>query len=107
MDEAAQHIGYILGRCFDENIRTIEPSKRAEDEWVEEIIKLSRFNEEFLEACTPGYYNNEGKPNPISRQNAAYGKGPIPFFRMMEAWREDGAMEGLQIAGGAQVTRST
>ncbi len=98
MDEAAQHIGYILGRCFDENVRTIEPSQEAEDEWVEEIIRLSRFNEDFLEACTPGYYNNEGKPNPISRQNAAYGKGPIPFFRMMEAWRADGTMEGLETA---------
>ncbi|MEM6704026.1 MAG: NAD(P)/FAD-dependent oxidoreductase, partial [Acidobacteriota bacterium] len=70
MDEAARHAGYILGRCFEEDLDTIEPSREAEDAWVEEIIKLSRFNEEFLEACTPGYYNNEGKPNPVSRQNS-------------------------------------
>ncbi|MEM6707126.1 MAG: monooxygenase, partial [Acidobacteriota bacterium] len=73
-----------------------EPSREAEDAWVEEIIKLSRFNEEFLEACTPGYYNNEGKPNPVSRQNSAYGKGPIPFFRKMAEWREEGTMAGLE-----------
>ncbi len=97
MDEAAQHLGYILSRCIGENVNTIEPDRQAEDEWVEEIIRLSRFNEDFLESCTPGYYNNEGQPNPISRQNAAYGKGPIPFFRMMAAWREAGTLEGLNI----------
>ncbi|MEM9409455.1 MAG: NAD(P)/FAD-dependent oxidoreductase [Acidobacteriota bacterium] len=97
MDEAARHAGYILGRCFEEDLDTIEPSREAEDAWVEEIIRLSRFNEEFLEACTPGYYNNEGKPNPVSRQNSAYGKGPIPVFRKRAEWRQEGTMEGLEV----------
>ena len=96
IDEAARHIGYLINRCFDDNIKTLEPGQAAEDAWVEEIIRLSRFNEEFLASCTPGYYNNEGQPDPVSRQNAAYGKGPIPFFRMMAAWREAGTLEGLE-----------
>ncbi len=99
IDEAAQHISYIMQRCEEENLTTVEATASAEDEWVEEIIRLSRFNEEFLNACTPGYYNNEGQPNPISKQNAAYGKGPNPFFKLMREWREDGRMEGLALDG--------
>ncbi|MBL6691970.1 MAG: NAD(P)/FAD-dependent oxidoreductase [Pseudomonadales bacterium] len=96
MDETARHIAYILDQCADGNITTIEPTQDAEDAWVEEIIRLSRINDGFQEACTPGYYNNEGKPDPRSAQNSSYGKGPNPFFRLMKEWREEGSMQGLE-----------
>ncbi len=96
MDESARHMGYILNRCFSEDILEIEPSEAAEAAWVEEIVSLSRFNEEFQASCTPGYYNNEGKPNPRSIQNGSYGRGPNPYFRKMAAWREEGSMAGLE-----------
>ena len=95
MDEAAQHIAYIVDRCFTDDISAIEPSQKAEDEWVAEIIQLSRISESFQAECTPGYYNNEGQPNPRSAQNSSYGKGPIPFFSRMKAWRDDGGLAGL------------
>lgn len=97
MDEAARHIGYVIGKCYAEGINTIEASQQAEDEWVEEIVSLSRYNEEFLAACTPGYYNNEGQPNPKSIQNGAYGKGPNPYFKKMAAWREADTLPGLEL----------
>jgi hypothetical protein len=62
---------------------------------VEHIISISRFNEEFLASCTPGYYNNEGMPSRRAIQNGAYGKGPNPFFRITNQWREAGGMEGM------------
>ncbi len=95
MDETANHLGYILGRCFAEGINTVEVSKEAEDAWVDEIIAVSRYNEDFLAACTPGYYNNEGQPNPKSIQNGPYGKGSRPYFRITQAWRDEGTMAGL------------
>jgi len=95
MDEAAQHIAYIIDRCLTEDIGAIEPSQKAEDEWVAEILQLSRISASFQAECTPGYYNNEGQPNPLSAQNSSYGKGPIPFFSRMKAWRDDGALAGL------------
>lgn len=97
MDESAKHFGYILQKVYDENVTTIEPTQEAEDAWVEEIISLSRFNEDFQNECTPGYYNNEGQPNPKSIQNGAYGKGSNPYFRKMKAWREEGNMPGLEV----------
>ena len=64
---------------------------------MEEIISLSRISESFQASCTPGYYNNEGQPNPQSTQNSAYGKGPNKFFKLMRDWREDGSMPGLEL----------
>ncbi len=96
MDESATHMAYILRKCFDEGINTIEASEPAEQAWVDEIVSLSRFNEAFQASCTPGYYNNEGQPNPLSVQNGSYGRGPNPFFRKMAAWREANELEGLE-----------
>ncbi len=96
MDEGAKHLAYVLRQCFDNDISTIEPTQEAEDAWVEEIISLSRFSEAFQASCTPGYYNNEGRPDPRSTQNGSYGRGPNPYFRKMKAWREAGMLEGLE-----------
>jgi cation diffusion facilitator CzcD-associated flavoprotein CzcO len=95
MDETAQHIGYILKQCEKEQLSSIEASRESEDKWVEEIIAVSRFASDFQESCTPGYYNNEGKPNPKSVQNGPYGKGSRPYFRITAAWREEGNMSGI------------
>ncbi len=98
MDESAQHIGYIVNQCLSGNISSVEPSEEAEEAWVQEIISLARLSESYQASCTPGYYNNEGKPNRRSVQNASYGKGPDPFFKRMKAWREEGGMQGLELS---------
>ena len=96
MDETSQHIGYILNECRKDNLASIDVEKEAEDKWVEEIIGVSRSASDFQESCTPGYYNNEGKPNPKSVQNGPYGKGSRPYFRITAAWREEGNMAGIK-----------
>ena len=95
MDESALHFQYLIRKCMDDGINSIEPSKAAEDAWVDHIVDISRFNADFLAACTPGYYNNEGKPSRRSIQNGAYGKGPNPFFKITRVWRESGEMDGM------------
>jgi cyclohexanone monooxygenase len=97
MDESAVHFQYLVKQCRERGIGAIEPDKSAEDAWVEHIISISRFNEAFLNDCTPGYYNNEGKPSRRAMQNGAYGKGPNPFFRITKAWREAGTLEGMLV----------
>jgi cyclohexanone monooxygenase len=97
MDEQARHLSYIASHCLNGNVNTVEASESAEEEWVQEIIGLSRFSESFQASCTPGYYNNEGKPNPVSIQNNAYGAGSVAFFKKMQAWRDEGQFEGLMM----------
>ena len=61
------------------------------------IIEPGAAGLDFLEECTPGYYNNEGKPGERSGQNGFYGGGSIAFFRILQDWRAAGGLEGLEL----------
>ena len=97
MNEQAKHIAYIIRQVAQSNAKVVEATEEAEQEWVQEIIKMSRLSESFQAECTPGYYNNEGKPNPKSVQNGSYGAGPVKFFNVIEGWREEGTLAGLEL----------
>ncbi len=100
LNEQSQHIGYIITNCLAGNHNVVEASAEAEQEWVDTIIALARMNEQFLADCTPGYYNNEGKPSERSLQDANYGAGPVAFFKVLDEWREEGLMRGLDLNAG-------
>ena len=97
MNEQAKHIAYIIDECAKAGANVVEVKAEAEQAWVQHVISMSRMSESFQAECTPGYYNNEGKPNPISVQNGAYGAGPTKFFKVIEAWRDEGTMQGLEL----------
>jgi cyclohexanone monooxygenase len=96
LNEQAKHIAYTLKYAQDHEIRAIEASEDAEAEWVETIVSLARNAREFQESCTPGYYNNEGKPGEINGQNGPYGGGPVAFVKVLEDWRAEGNLRGLE-----------
>jgi cyclohexanone monooxygenase len=100
LNEQSKHIGYIITNCQAGNHNVVEASAEAEQEWVDTIIALARMNEQFLADCTPGYYNNEGKPSERSLQDANYGAGPVAFFKVLDDWREEGLMRGLDLNAG-------
>jgi cyclohexanone monooxygenase len=97
LDEQSRHIGYIVKHCLDHGVRSVEVSEEAEAEWVDTIIRLARLGQQFLEDCTPGYYNNEGKPGERSGQNGFYGGGSPAFFEILRGWRAKGGLEGLEL----------
>jgi len=78
-------------------VKVIETSQEAEDEWVATILSLAMNNQKFLESCTPGYYNNEGKPGERSLRNGFYGGGSIAFTKVLEDWRARGDLAGLEL----------
>jgi cyclohexanone monooxygenase len=97
LDEQSRHAAYVIGHGLTADVRAIEPSEAAETEWVETILKLAQNNQKFFEACTPGYYNNEGRPGERSQRNGFYGAGPIAFAKLLEDWRTAGDLEGFDI----------
>lgn len=97
LNEQAKHIAYIIRKGMNEGVRTLEASEAAENEWVETIIRLARRGDEFLKSCTPGYYNNEGKPDERSAQDGFYGGGSIEFIKLLADWRAEGGMRGLEV----------
>jgi cyclohexanone monooxygenase len=47
--------------------------------------------------CTPGYYNNEGKPaGPENTFFLGYPEGANAYFEYIEKWRASGDYEGLE-----------
>jgi cyclohexanone monooxygenase len=97
INEQAKHIAYIIERALDRGIQTLETSEAAEAEWVDAVIERGDRTVEFGEQCTPGYYNNEGQPGEASRQNGFYFGGPTEFIEILEAWRADDALKGLDL----------
>ncbi len=97
LDEQSKHAAYILRHALDNDIATFEVSQEAEDAWVETVIEMAQFNLDFLESCTPGYYNNEGKPSARGIKNGPYGGGSVQFFNLIADWRAKGDLPGMDL----------
>ncbi len=95
--ETAKHIAFVASEALNNDLRTLEPEAEAEVNWVKGIVRMSEFRAPFLKECTPGYYNNEGKPNAVTARNGSYLKGPNAFVRLLEGWRAEGTMRGLDV----------
>ena len=97
MDEQAQHMAYILNEARQRGVRSLQVSAEAESDWVDTIVQLARARQPFLNQCTPGYYNNEGRPDARTERNSQFWRGPSVFVRLLDAWRKDGTLPGLEL----------
>ena len=97
LDESAVHQAHIIAYALAQGYHTVEVTATAEEEWIDTIVGFKGGPLGGLGGpdCTPGYYNNEGQPNPNAQQSAPYGGGSIRFFELLKEWREDGNFEGL------------
>ena len=76
-------------------MKYVEASEEAESDWINTIISKARNMQSFQEACTPGYYNNEGKPN-TNPANNTYGGGALEYFKLLKDWRKNNKLQGLK-----------
>ncbi len=97
LDEQSKHIAYLIKHAVDNDIRTLEVSEEAEEEWVQTVLQAAGMGRQFLEECTPGYYNNEGNLSEVAAQNGFYGGGSVAFFKILSDWRDEGSLRGLDL----------
>jgi cyclohexanone monooxygenase len=99
LDDQAQHIGYIVNEVMKRGARFSEPTAAAEAAWVAEIRRLAINNAAFFDACTPGYYNNEGKlaERGGGLNGESYAPGANAFNALLAKWRESGDLAGLEL----------
>ena len=97
LDESAVHQAHIIAHALAQGYKTVEVTAAAEETWIDTIVGFTDGPLGGLGGadCTPGYYNNEGQPNPSAQQSAPYGGGSIRFFELLKEWREDGNFAGL------------
>ncbi|MFI5953887.1 flavin-containing monooxygenase [Cryptosporangium sp. NPDC051539] len=96
LDVQSRHISQVIAEADRRKARAVDVVVADEEAWVRTVFESSRANLEFLESCTPGYYNNEGQPNATtSRRNGAYGPGIVAFDHLISDWRAQGSWSGL------------
>jgi cyclohexanone monooxygenase len=98
LNEQSKHLAYIIKTAQDRQATVVEASEEAENAWVQTIISTALMRQRFQEECTPGYYNNEGKPSQLAARNGPYGLGSIAFIQLMEEWRKADDLEGLELS---------
>jgi cyclohexanone monooxygenase len=98
-DDQARHIAYLIAETRRRGATTVEPTAEGVDSWLEIINGFRIGGMSFLESCTPGYYNNEGHTKAGSSFFGAYTPGTNAFNELLEAYREQGEMAGLELDG--------
>jgi cyclohexanone monooxygenase len=93
----ARHFAYLVKYSQDHGIRTFEPSQEAERAWVDRVHAMT-YRTKFDLECTPGYYNNDGAPTEGAGVTAFYPGNPHRFMQMLEAWRAQGGLPGMDVS---------
>jgi cyclohexanone monooxygenase len=97
-DQQSHHIAYIIDHALKNDFESIEASQEAETDWVRTIKESATGNSDFQLDCTPGYYNNEGRPGEGPGWfGGSYGGGAQEFFQLLRDWRAQGDLAGLEL----------
>jgi cyclohexanone monooxygenase len=96
-DDQARHIAYIIQQAKARGAIAVEPTEEAEEAWVEVIRSVAILNRDFQNACTPGYYNNEGGERSGGLNGQTYTPGINKFNALLAEWREQGEMQGIEL----------
>ncbi len=95
-NEQSRHVGYVVGRARRAGLRTVEPTADAEDAWLDTIARSNAGRSSFQQECTPGYYNNEGRPGEGPGWfGGNYGGGAQAYFTILRDWRAADDLAGL------------
>ncbi|MBX3313896.1 MAG: NAD(P)/FAD-dependent oxidoreductase [Actinobacteria bacterium] len=93
--ESATTIAAIIAHAEAVGAVEVEPGEEAEEAWLALLLNGSALfgNPE----CTPGYYNNEGRPidDAARKGMAGYPGGAVAYFTYLDAWRDKGTFEGV------------
>ena len=99
LDDQSRHVAYVIQQIKERGAKYGQPTKEAEEAWVQTIRNSSVMNIEFFDNCTPGYYNNEGKiaSEGGGLQGETFAPGPNAFNALLRTWRDNGEMEGMEL----------
>jgi cation diffusion facilitator CzcD-associated flavoprotein CzcO len=94
LEEQATHVAEVVAEARKCGARYVEPSVEAVDAWVATIREKAHDLYKFQAECTPGYYNNEGRPR---ERSESFGDGPVAFHEVLRRWRANGGMGDVMV----------
>ena len=95
--EAAATVSAIVKHALEEGSEQVEVTADAEESWIDQLVSR-RGGIMGSPDCTPGYYNNEGRPMGRREQlnGSGYPQGAVAFFDYIDQWRSSGDFAGLE-----------
>lgn len=95
--EAGETIAAVVAHAESTGATEVEVTVEAEANWVD-LLEGNPMAFMGNSDCTPGYYNNEGRPTGRrERLNmSGYPSGPIAYFDYISRWRSSGEFVGLE-----------
>lgn len=95
--EQGRHSAYIIAEALKRGANVVEPTRDAMDAYVQRFREIEPPSD-FIDQCTPSYFNNEGEKDARWALFRSWGLGWDNFDSMIKAWREDGKLEGLALS---------
>lgn len=86
-DEQSKYVVHVIDRCMRKGVESIQPTREAQEAWVSEVLSAARGRHAFLDKCTPGYYNFEGKSADAFGSNEFYLGPPLEYLGRLVALR--------------------
>ncbi|MFG2943466.1 flavin-containing monooxygenase [Streptomyces sp. NPDC048282] len=100
LEETAQHIAFLIAE-FERRGVIADVTRQGEEEYVERVVEgfgLALLGGGgFLRDCTPGRWNNEGRPDDKPRRNVNYPGTSTAYFAMLAEWRQRGEFAELNL----------
>ena len=89
----------VVAHAEEIGAATVEAGRSDVDAWLQQI-QGRQGSVIGSPDCTPGYYNNEGKPLEGDQQlnGGAYIEGPVAYFEFLEQWWKSGEFAGLHFS---------
>ena len=97
LDVQACHVAWVIASALSRGITEVEASASAEAAWVDTVVGRSALVAERRKACTPGYYNREGRVDHRTQQGSFFIGGPTEYADILKAWRVEGTLDGLDL----------
>ncbi len=95
--EQGRHIAHIVAETLKRGAKAVEPTRAAQDAYVQRFEELQIDLSDFQRLCPPGYFNNEGEKDAKWALFKSYGHGWDAFQALLQAWRDKGDLEGLEL----------
>jgi cyclohexanone monooxygenase len=94
-DEQVQHIRHVIRTCLERGVTSVQPTEEAQNAWIDEVIASAGPRRAFLESCTPGYYNFEGRRDETAELNDFFGGPASEYYGRLRALRAGGGLPGM------------
>lgn len=108
LDTMITHAAYIMAEAVKKGGNpVVEPTMEAQGQWATQIA-MGAATFAGMQGCTPSYLNREGELGRMTQeQQMAFAKlgiwpnGFQSYLELLEKWRADGKMEGLEVSSAA------